>query len=199
MPRWGLSFVREGALYLSDTTLGNASSTKHGLLPKLSGNSAQFLDGTGVFSTPGGSGGTVAHCKVRRTTDQNLANSAGSTTAVQWPTEDVDTDTMHDTVTDNNKVVVKYAVPHMVGGSIQFAGSSGTPLIVQVWANGLSRFVCQSVVPAAAGADITCVPFMGYDPSPSVSDYYEVYAGGGSSNRTAQGTVATNFWVMARH
>ena len=34
----------------------NSSTTAHGLLPKLDNNSAHFLDGTGAWSTPGGSG-----------------------------------------------------------------------------------------------------------------------------------------------
>lgn len=40
-----------------DNTDLNASTTNHGLLPKLSGNSATYLDGSGAFSTPGGGGG----------------------------------------------------------------------------------------------------------------------------------------------
>jgi hypothetical protein len=38
-----------------DNTDLNASTLKHGLLPKLSGNAAQFLDGTGAFSAPAAS------------------------------------------------------------------------------------------------------------------------------------------------
>jgi len=39
-----------------DNTDLNASSTKHGLLPKLSNVSTEYLDGTGVFSTPASDG-----------------------------------------------------------------------------------------------------------------------------------------------
>ena len=39
-----------------DNTDLNASSLRHGLLPKLSGSSANFLDGSGSWSTPSGSG-----------------------------------------------------------------------------------------------------------------------------------------------
>lgn len=51
--------VTETKLSFSDITTNNASTTKHGLLPKLDNNSAHFLDGTGAWSTPGG-GGSVA-------------------------------------------------------------------------------------------------------------------------------------------
>lgn len=39
-----------------DNTDLNATSGHHGLLPKLSGNSAEFLDGTGAFSAPSAGG-----------------------------------------------------------------------------------------------------------------------------------------------
>lgn len=50
--------LAEAALNLTDVTTNNATTARHGFLPKLSNNSAQFLDGTGAWSTPGG-GGTV--------------------------------------------------------------------------------------------------------------------------------------------
>lgn len=44
--------VTEAKLGFSDNTTADASSTKHGLCPKLSNNASQYLDGTGVFSIP---------------------------------------------------------------------------------------------------------------------------------------------------
>jgi len=41
--------VQESNLSLTDLTTGNSSTTKHGLLPKLSGNANTFLSGTGAF------------------------------------------------------------------------------------------------------------------------------------------------------
>ncbi len=61
MPRWGLSFVKEGSLYLTDTTLGNSSTAKHGLAPKLSGNATEFLNGSGSWTTPSGGAGSANH------------------------------------------------------------------------------------------------------------------------------------------
>jgi len=40
-----------------DTTDLDATSTEHGLLPKLSGNASDYLDGSGAWSTPAGGGG----------------------------------------------------------------------------------------------------------------------------------------------
>lgn len=51
------SSIEETDLNFSDVTTANASTSKHGLLPKLSGISTQYLDGTGAWSTPAGGGG----------------------------------------------------------------------------------------------------------------------------------------------
>lgn len=48
--------IVEGDLSLTDITTNNASTSKHGFLPKLSNVSTQFLDGTGAFSTPASGG-----------------------------------------------------------------------------------------------------------------------------------------------
>jgi hypothetical protein len=51
----------EADLSLSDITTNNVSTTKHGLVPKAPNDAAKFLDGTGAYSTPSGTGGTVTH------------------------------------------------------------------------------------------------------------------------------------------
>lgn len=49
--------VKDSDLSLSDVTANNATTARHGFLPKLPGDSSVFLDGTGAFSTPAGGGG----------------------------------------------------------------------------------------------------------------------------------------------
>jgi hypothetical protein len=46
-----------GKLTLSDVTTLNASTSKHGFAPKLPNDATKFLDGTGAFTTPSGTGG----------------------------------------------------------------------------------------------------------------------------------------------
>lgn len=58
----GLSGASESSLSLSDVTTGNTSTSKHGLAPKLSGNASQYLDGSGLWSSP--SVGSVAESAV---------------------------------------------------------------------------------------------------------------------------------------
>ncbi len=49
--------VSETSLTLTDITTSNASTSKHGLLPKLDNNTAHFLNGQGGWTAPAGSGG----------------------------------------------------------------------------------------------------------------------------------------------
>ena len=46
----------EGGLTLADNTTNNVSTTKHGLVPKAPNVATQYLDGTGAYSTPAGTG-----------------------------------------------------------------------------------------------------------------------------------------------
>jgi len=60
----------EAALSLSDNTTANASTGKHGLLPKLDGESGHFLNGARSWATPsGGSGSTAYHYASPATAD----------------------------------------------------------------------------------------------------------------------------------
>jgi hypothetical protein len=48
------TLIDESDLNFSDIITNNTTTLKHGLAPKLSGNSNQFFDGNGNFSTPSG-------------------------------------------------------------------------------------------------------------------------------------------------
>lgn len=49
--------LRENGLWLSDNTIGDVNTSRHGLTPKLPGDPAKYLDGAGNFSVPGAVGG----------------------------------------------------------------------------------------------------------------------------------------------
>ena len=53
--------VTEGMLSLADNTTADASSTKHGLLPKLPNDATRYLDGSGAWSVPYTSAFTTAY------------------------------------------------------------------------------------------------------------------------------------------
>ena len=52
----------------TDVTTANASSSQHGLLPKLSGSSTDYLDGTGAWDTASGGGAVVGTGRTINTT-----------------------------------------------------------------------------------------------------------------------------------
>jgi hypothetical protein len=55
---WGTpGNVVESEITLVDNTTNNVSTTKHGFAPKAPNDAAQYLDGTGAYSVPAGSGG----------------------------------------------------------------------------------------------------------------------------------------------
>lgn len=72
-----------------DNTDLNATTTYHGLLPKLDNNSAHFLDGTGAWSTPAGGGNVSA---------------SGTPAQYQWA-EWTDATTIKGTAVTGNSVV----------------------------------------------------------------------------------------------
>ncbi len=55
----GDQVLSDATITTSDVTTNNATSLKHGFLPKLSGSATQFINGSGAWSTPAG-GGDVA-------------------------------------------------------------------------------------------------------------------------------------------
>lgn len=55
--------VTEGGLILEDTTTKNATTSAHGLCPKLSNNSSEFLNGVGAWATPSSGGSPGGNSK----------------------------------------------------------------------------------------------------------------------------------------
>ena len=70
--------ITESKLSLSDVTTANATTSQHGLLPKLSGTATQFLTGTGGWAVPASSlAGTGGVKVVGGTASLDTNNSAG--------------------------------------------------------------------------------------------------------------------------
>jgi len=53
------SAVTDAQLSTSDITTNNASTTKHGFAPKYPNDATKYLDGTGAYTVPAGSGGSL--------------------------------------------------------------------------------------------------------------------------------------------
>ncbi len=55
-----LGLAQDIDVNFTDVTTGNASASKHGFLPKLSGAATDFLNGVGAFAVPAGGGSVTA-------------------------------------------------------------------------------------------------------------------------------------------
>lgn len=53
----GFKQVRESGLWLSDNTIADVSTARHGFAPKLPNDATKYLDGTGNYTVPAGSSG----------------------------------------------------------------------------------------------------------------------------------------------
>lgn len=63
---------------------------------------------------------TIPQCRVNDDSTQSINNA--STTAINFDNEDFDTDTMHDTSTNNTRITFTTAGKYLIGACIGFAG-----------------------------------------------------------------------------
>lgn len=75
--------VTEADLSTTDVTTANSTTLKHGLLPKLSGNASQFLDGNGNYSTPSGTTNSYKSTSFTAQTSVNVVHNFGTYPIVQ--------------------------------------------------------------------------------------------------------------------
>jgi hypothetical protein len=81
-PYWDL--ITEAHLSFSNITTANANSSQHGLLPRLSNNSGQYLDGQGNWSTPAASAVTAySSTSFTNQTSVNVTHNFGQYPVVQ--------------------------------------------------------------------------------------------------------------------
>jgi hypothetical protein len=74
----------DATLTFSDVTTNNSTTLKHGFLPKLSGNSTQYLDGNGNYSTPtAGVANSYSLTTFTSQTSVTVTHNFGSYPAVQ--------------------------------------------------------------------------------------------------------------------
>jgi hypothetical protein len=93
-PTFKLVSVPESVLAFSDTTVANASTSAHGLLKKLPNDASQYIDGSGNWSVPPGTGGgssftTAYSVDFAGLAAQNLKASGDSTYTIDgksWTT-----------------------------------------------------------------------------------------------------------------
>lgn len=72
----------EGGLAFTDITTNNASTAKHGFAPKYPNDATKYLDGTGAYTVPAGSGGGGAGATLFSTTASTTVTATSATTLI---------------------------------------------------------------------------------------------------------------------
>ena len=108
---------------------------------------------TAASQTTGLKWQTPQNVRAVRTANQSISNSTD--TAIQFnDTDDLDTNTLHDTVTNNTRITIAAAGVYLVGGRVKWAASTGGTLR-QAWIRrGGSTELAKVTHPAAAGAGV---------------------------------------------
>lgn len=99
----------------------------------LTADSAQAL---GVkWATPS-TGGTVPACRVYHNTNQSINDSTW--TALVLNAERFDTDTMHDTSTNNSRITINTAGVYQITGNVEFAAKSTNVRLLAIYVNSIA-------------------------------------------------------------
>jgi hypothetical protein len=158
--------IAEAKLTLSDNTTADASSSKHGFCPKLSGSSSQYLNGEGSFAALPDIG-----ARVNNSTDITLSHN--SITALTFDTEDWDTDTMHSTTTNTSRLTATKAGKYLVVGMVWF-NTNGTGIRnIYIYKNG--SVVAQTGENTCSSANSTILNIVNFVDL-AVNDYIELEA-----------------------
>lgn len=80
--------------------------------------------------------------RVHHNAHQAIPNTTPTTLA--FNTELYDTDTIHDTVTNNSRLTCKTAGKYVICASLRFAGNATGYRIFEVWLNGTIRIACSN-------------------------------------------------------
>jgi hypothetical protein len=118
---------------------------------------------------------TAVGARVKRSAVQSIANNTlSSSTAIAWDQEDYDTDTFHDTSTNNSRLTVPTgkAGKYLIEAIVKFANNtSGTQRYADIWLNATT------VIASTNGPFSTSVsPAWGIQATwnASVGDYFEI-------------------------
>lgn len=132
--------ITEAKMLLSDITTQNVNTARHGLVPKAPNSSTQYLDGTGVWSTPAGGASY---------TDEQAQDAVGAML--------VDTATIDLTYIDATPALTASVIAGSIG-TTQLANSSVTYAKLQN-VSATDRVLGRSTAGAGIVEEIVCTPF----------------------------------------
>jgi hypothetical protein len=128
----------------------------------------------------------------------NQSTTSGVFLSVAFDSERFDTDTIHDTVTNNTRLTCKTAGKYLITASIEIAFNATGTRIATLRLNGVTPLASMSVPAAATGSVPTrLTPTTIYDLA--VNDYVEVQAwqdSGGALNVSAAGNYSPEFMMV---
>lgn len=137
--------ITENNLSFSNVGTANATQAKHGLLPKLSGNSSQYLNGEGNFATPSGVVNSYTSQAFTNETSVVVTHNFGVYPIVQVVVGGVVTAPTSITHNSVNQVTVAFGAP-TTGTVVVSVGSPQPNAVLDVSANytvtSADYFIC---------------------------------------------------------
>lgn len=131
----------------------------------------------------------------RVTHNANQSTTTGVSFTLAFNTERFDTDTIHDTVTNNSRLTCKTAGKYLVTGNVSFAANATGIRQLQIKLNGATTVGAVGWSASSAGTtDLVVVTL--YDMA--VNDYVELIAAqnsGGALNVLATGNYSPEFMM----
>lgn len=173
-----------------DNTDLDFSTSKHGLVPKGT-NTGNYLKDDGTWAAV--SGGYTEGCNVYHDANQTISNSTW--TASAFNQEHYDTDTMHDTVTNNSRITIKTAGKYIIIAMGEFADNSTGFRSMYVRLNGSDVIALSRIKPIGAGVGNDAFCLAG-EWDFAVNDYIEVMvlqSSGGNLTWQANATYQPQF------
>ncbi len=141
------------------------------------GVKALGIDSTQFIDSP-----TQPRCVAFHNTTQSVSDSTA--TALSLNSEDIDTTTMHDTVTNNSRVTVPTGGDgfYLVIGFTSFAANATPYREIAIRKNGTTLLVDRLAIPSAAVAQGETVMWMGNLVATDYVELYIVQTSGGALN-----------------
>jgi hypothetical protein len=126
----------------------------------------------------------------RATLSSNQSLSDSTFTAIAWTAETIDTDTMHDTVTNNSRLTCKTAGKYFVQAHLDYGTNSTGRRYAQLFLNGVAGHSTQIAGLSGDDTIVDCIDVLDL----AVNDYVEVK--GWQNSTAALNVVATGSHFM---
>jgi hypothetical protein len=128
----------------------------------------------------------------------SVAVATATLTAIPFDSERYDTDTIHDTVTNNTRLTCKTAGVYVAGGTFLFPADANGYRDAQLVVNG-STIIGRQVSPVSSGTAQTIFTLAGVQWQFAVNDYVELKVAQTSGSTLAafhpSGTGGPEFWM----